>query len=153
MNQENTRPATENQAPQQQQQQQQQQQPAHSQQPTSHLQQRLQSLSQQPQQLPVPAPQPQAHQQQHVVNKPMEKDLNLNEYKNLIPKTIAELTAIQERGKKLYARRKFYRREPYPPPEKRQKTEEELKLEALQRAKDIAEYKNTISYSHYYYGK
>ncbi len=82
----------------------------------------------------------------------MEKDLNLNEYKNLSAKTIAELTAIQERGKKLYAKKKFYRKEPYPPQEARKKTKEELKAEELQRKKDIAEYKDTISYSSYYYG-
>ncbi|CAO3620265.1 unnamed protein product [Mucor hiemalis] len=80
----------------------------------------------------------------------MEKDLNLREYKNLIPKTIAEIQAIHERGKKLYSKRKQYRREPYPPPQ-RELTTEEKQQEKLQREKDIKEYKGMINYSSYYH--
>lgn len=100
---------------------------------------------QQPQQQQPPQPQP-------PVNKPMEKDLNLKEYKNLIPKTIAEIQAIHERGRKLYSKRRQYRREPYPPPP-RELTDEEKQQEKLQREKDISEYIESIDYSSYYYGK
>lgn len=118
-----------------------------------HLQQQQQQRQpQQEQRQPQEGQLPQQQQQQQPpVNKPMEKDLNLREYKNLIPKTIAEIQAIHERGKKLYSKRKQYRREPYPPPQ-RELTTEEKQQEKLQREKDIKEYKGMINYSSYYHG-
>lgn len=146
-NQEN-QPITNNSMQSHQQQQQQQLQEYRQPQENRPPQENQQPLQQQQQQ----QPQPQAQPQQAPVNKPMEKDLNLREYKNLIPKTIAEIQAIHERGRKLYSKRRQYKREPYPPPP-RELTDEEKQQEKLQREKDINEYKATIDYSSYYYGK
>jgi hypothetical protein len=78
---------------------------------------------------------------------------NLKEYNNLMPKTIEELKEIQARGRRLMFRKKYIKRNRLGPPQVRQKTAEELKLEAIQKEKDIKEFSPQIIYSKYYFGK
>lgn len=79
--------------------------------------------------------------------------LSLKEYKDLIPKTVSELAAIQARGRKLFVKKKYQRKNPNNLQKPREKTKEELGAEAVQRQKDIQEYKGKIGYSNYYFGK
>jgi hypothetical protein len=80
--------------------------------------------------------------------------LNLKDYNTLIPKTVAELAAIQARGRKLFVKKNYRQRKNLNALQKpREKTKEELRLDAIQRQKDIAEYKHKIGYSTYYFGK
>lgn len=78
---------------------------------------------------------------------------NANNYgNNLMPKTIDELREIQARGRKLLIKRKYIKRSRGALPEENQKTEEELRLERMQKKKDIEEYSSQIVYSNYYFG-
>lgn len=77
---------------------------------------------------------------------------NLKEYNNLMPKTIEELKEIQARGRRLMFKKKYIKRNRYGPTQARQKTEEESRLESIQREKDIREFAPQIIYSKHYYG-
>jgi hypothetical protein len=78
---------------------------------------------------------------------------NLKEYNNLMPKTIEELKEIHARGRRLMIKKKYIKRNRLGPTQERQKTEEELRLEAIQKEKDIKEFSPQIIYSKYYFGK
>ncbi|CEP18340.1 hypothetical protein [Parasitella parasitica] len=75
---------------------------------------------------------------------------NLKEYNNLMPKTIDEIKEIQARGRKLLIRKKYIKRPRPGLPNQPQKSEEELKLEELQKEKDMKELPQHIVYSKYY---
>ncbi|KAI8053133.1 regulatory subunit of cyclin-dependent kinase [Gilbertella persicaria] len=70
---------------------------------------------------------------------------------NLMPKTIHELQEIQARGRKLLIKKKYIKRNRNVLPEQIKKTEEELRLEKIQKQKDIDEYSSQIVYSNYYF--
>jgi hypothetical protein len=92
---------------------------------------------------------------QKVNNKPTAskaEGLNLKEYTNLMPKTIAEIAEIHARGKKLLVKKKYTRRDLHALQKPKEKTKEELIAEAIQRKKDIKEYSKAIQYSNYYFG-
>ncbi|GAN01921.1 cyclin-dependent kinase regulatory subunit CKS1 [Mucor ambiguus] len=75
---------------------------------------------------------------------------NLKEYNNLMPKTIEEIKEIQARGRKLLIKKKYIKRSRLGLQQQQPKSEEELKLEQLQRQKDIKELPSQIMYSPYY---
>ncbi|CAO3623767.1 unnamed protein product [Mucor fragilis] len=75
---------------------------------------------------------------------------NLKEYNNLMPKTIEEIKEIQARGRKLLIKKKYIKRSRLGLQQQQPKSEEELKLEELQRLKDIKELPSQIMYSPYY---
>lgn len=75
---------------------------------------------------------------------------NLKEYNNLMPKTIEEIKEIQARGRKLLIKKKYIKRSRLGLQQQQPKSEEELKLEELQRQKDIKELPPQIMYSPYY---
>ncbi|KAL9537621.1 hypothetical protein MBANPS3_011613 [Mucor bainieri] len=75
---------------------------------------------------------------------------NLKEYNNLMPKTIEEIKEIQARGRKLLIKKKYIKRSRMGLQQQQPKSEEELKLEQLQREKDIKELPPQIMYSPYY---
>jgi cyclin-dependent kinase regulatory subunit CKS1 len=75
---------------------------------------------------------------------------NLKEYNNLMPKTIEEIKEIQARGRKLLIKRKYIKRSRFGLQNQQPKSEEELRIEKLQREKDIKELPQQIVYSNYY---
>lgn len=75
---------------------------------------------------------------------------NLKEYNNLMPKTIEEIKEIQARGRKLLIKRKYIKRSRFGLQNQPPKSEEELRIEKLQREKDIKELPQQIVYSNYY---
>ncbi|KAF1798346.1 regulatory subunit of cyclin-dependent kinase [Mucor lusitanicus] len=81
---------------------------------------------------------------------PKNEGTNLKEYNNLMPKTIEEIKEIQARGRKLLIKKKYIKRSRFGLQQQQPKSEEELKLEQLQREKDIKELPPQIMYSPYY---
>lgn len=80
----------------------------------------------------------------------------IKDYNHLTAKTAEEIAILRERGRSLFSKKKIYKRptrttRPPPPIPNEKKSEDQLKMERIQRLKDIRDYQDAITYSSKYY--